>query len=115
MRRLALSILLVGANQAAAQRTAVIDGVVTDSALRPVVGANVTILGAQSSVITGDNGRFRIFSLASGDYQLPTRRIGFEAVVSRVRLADAETLRVSVLLEPVATKLAPVAVTARLT
>jgi hypothetical protein len=112
---IATFVLLAGGASGQRPPTAVLDGVVSDSGMRPVTGANVTILGTEVGVVTGENGRFRITNLAGGEYTILTRRIGFEATVSRVQLANAETLKVSVSLEPIATRLAAMAVTARLT
>ena len=119
MRRILNAALLIAASatpvRAQQVNASVIDGVVSDSSLLPLVGASVAILGAEIVVVTGANGRFRIVGLRSGEYTLLARRIGFEAAVSRFRVAEAETLRVALALEPITTRLAAVSVTAKYT
>src|SRR3954463_897512 len=82
-----------------------IDGVVSDTALRPLGDATVSILGSEIRVATGSNGRFRITGVPAGEYTMLTRHIGFEPSMARVQIAEAETLRVSVSMEQVVTLL----------
>lgn len=89
----------------------VIDGVVTDTALAPLASVSVTVLGTEVSVVTRENGRFRITNLPPGDYMIALRRVGYAQFVALVTMTDGDTLRPSVALERV-TALSPALVTA---
>lgn len=54
-----------------------IDGVVTDTNLASLSGANASILGTGIQVVTGANGRFRIVDLPAGSIhpRRETRRL----------------------------------------
>jgi hypothetical protein len=124
MRALRLAISLVActilsAHSAAAQRPLVarmvgmgtIDGIVTDTMLVPLTGATVSILGSSIRVVTGDNGRFRISALESGQFIVIAQRIGYEPLSTRVNVS-IDTERVSFALERVSTTLDTVKVAA---
>ena len=83
-------------------RAGVIDGRVTDSALTAIAGADVGILGSHVQVTTGPNGRFRIADLPLGAYVLVVRRLGYEGVSYPVNMDAPDTLRLSIVLDPVA-------------
>jgi hypothetical protein len=87
-----------------------IDGVVADSSLAPLSATTVSVIGSNIRVVTGADGRFRLIRLPPGQYMLLARRIGYESATARVDLAAGDTLRVSLLLEPVATSLDTVVV-----
>src|SRR5215207_8866 len=72
-----------------------IDAVITDTALAPISGATVTILGTSVRATTGDNGRLRITSLPEGRHHLSINRIGFRAVFATVDIASGDTARLS--------------------
>jgi hypothetical protein len=103
------------AQNAAAARTgsAVIEGVVTDSALRPVGAADVSILFTHVHVAADAQGRFAITHLRAGNYLLAIRRLGFHAVTAAVRVGDGDTVRPAFLLQPAVAEFEPVTVTAR--
>lgn len=92
---------------------AAIDGVVTDTALVPLAGATVSILGSTIRVVTAENGRFRITALPSGQYIVLAHRLGYEPLSSRVQLTEADTERVSFSLERITTTLDTVVVAAK--
>lgn len=94
-------------------RRAVVDGIVSDTNLVPLATADVSILRTEIRISTGANGRFRITSVPAGQYALVVRRLGYQPVVRVVDIADGDTLRVSILLEPAAPSLDTVTVTAR--
>ena len=98
----------------AARKTnaAAIDGVVTDTALVPLAGATISILGSTIRVVTAENGRFRITALPSGQYILLAHRLGYEPLSARVQLTEADTERVSFSLERITTTLDTVVVVA---
>ncbi|MDQ8165642.1 MAG: carboxypeptidase regulatory-like domain-containing protein [Gemmatimonadota bacterium] len=81
--------------QAPPPRLFAVDGAVTDSALRPVGDAVVSIVGTSIAVITGANGRFLITGLPSGRHTLNVRKIGFEPVVAAVESERSDTLHVA--------------------
>ncbi len=81
-----------------------IDGIVTDTMLRPLTGATVSILGSSIRVVTGDNGRFRISALESGEVIVIAQRLGYEPLSARVNVV-IDTERVSFALERVTTAL----------
>jgi hypothetical protein len=113
---LALSSTLALAQQPAVSRsahTAVVDGVVTDTAMAPLGGATVSIFGSTIRVVTGENGRFRISALPPGQYVVLATRLGFEPISTQMQLAEADTQRVSFALVQNATKLDTVKVSGR--
>ena len=81
-----------------------IDGIVTDTMLVPLSGATVSILGSSIRVVTGDNGRFRISALESGQVIVIAQRLGYEPLSARVNVG-IDTERVSFALERVVTAL----------
>lgn len=98
--------------QSAAAR-GVIDGVVTDTNLVALGSATVSILGSDLKVSTGDNGRFRITGLHSGNYILAVHRLGYVPVAVGMGLTAIDTLRPSFELRRVATALDTMIVTAK--
>ena len=91
---------------------AAIDGLVTDTALVPLAGATISILGSTIRVVTAENGRFRITALPSGQYILLAHRLGYEPLSARVQVTEADTERVSFSLERITTTLDTVVVVA---
>ncbi|MBM4194275.1 MAG: carboxypeptidase regulatory-like domain-containing protein [Gemmatimonadetes bacterium] len=89
--------VLVPAVQANAQeppRRGAVDGIVTDSAMRPVAGALVSLVGFPVEVTTGENGRFRLFGVPPAEYIVSVRRIGRKPVSSVVSVTAGDTARV---------------------
>lgn len=95
---------------AATPLTGAVDGVVTDTALRPLGGATISILGSRVRVVTSDNGRFRMSDLPAGQYIVVANRIGFEPVSERLRVSAADTTRITFELDRVASALDTVVV-----
>jgi hypothetical protein len=98
--------------QAGPVKYGVIDGLVTDSTLKPLFGARVSILRTPISVFTGANGRFRITDLQSGQYIIMIRRAGYQATSMVMEVAPNDTVRTSYVLQDAVAELAPVTVTA---
>lgn len=73
----------------------VVDGVVTDTLLRPIASADVTVLGTGARVITGDNGRFRMLQVPPGQYLLVVRRIGYAPTSGVIEVPAGDTLRLA--------------------
>lgn len=78
----------------------VIDGVVSDTALRAVAFAEVAILRTDIKLQTNSLGRFRFYDVPPGQYLLIVRRIGFRPVSSIIQVNARDTLRLSFTLEP---------------
>lgn len=74
---------------------AVIDGIVTDTLLRPIVSAEVSVLGTSARVVTGENGRFRMLQVPAGQYLLVVRRIGYAPTSGVIEVPPGDTLRLS--------------------
>ena len=90
----------------------VVDGIVTNVDLIPLPQATIAILGSPVHVATGDNGRFRIFSLPAGRYIFVVHRLGYVAYSTTVEVAANDTMRPSFTLEPVTTSLDTVVIKA---
>jgi hypothetical protein len=83
----------------APRATGVIDGAVTDTSLRPVSFAEVTILRTEIKLQTNSQGRFRFLDVPAGQYLLIVRRIGYRPVSSIVQVGVRDTLRLAFTLE----------------
>ena len=104
MRRLVVTLLLLGSVPALAQQGATIEmtGRVS-SAGQPLAGVTVTLaserLQGSRVAITGENGGFLVPFLPPGNYELLFELEGFTPVRKRLRVALGETARVEVELE----------------
>ena len=74
---------------------AVIDGIVTDTLLRPLGSADVSVVGIGARVITSENGRFRMLQVPAGQYLLVVRRIGFAPTSGIIEVPEADTMRLA--------------------
>lgn len=74
---------------------AVIDGIVTDTLLRPLGSADVSVVGIGARVVTSENGRFRMLQVPAGQYLLVVRRIGYAPTSGIIQVPDADTVRLS--------------------
>jgi hypothetical protein len=93
--------------------TGTIDGFVGDTALAPLLSAEVKILSTNVRVNTGPSGRFRMTEVPVGQYVLIVRRAGYRPASALIQVGERDTLRLSYSLEREATSLAPAVVTAR--
>ncbi len=73
----------------------VVDGVVTDTLLRPLGAADVSVVGIGARVVTSENGRFRLLQVPPGQYLLVVRRIGFAPTSGIVEVPADDTLRLA--------------------
>ena len=73
----------------------VIDGVVTDTLLRPLESADVSVVGVGARVVTSANGRFRMLQVPPGQYLLVARRIGYAPTSGIVQVPADDTLRLT--------------------
>ncbi len=78
-----------------ANQLGVIDGIVTDSLLRPLVSADVSVIGTGAKVVTSANGRFKILRVPAGQYLLVVRRVGYSPTSGIVAVATDDTLRLA--------------------
>jgi hypothetical protein len=74
---------------------AVIDGTVTDTLLRPLGSADVSVVGVGARVVTSDNGRFRFLQVPAGQYLLVVRRIGYAPTSGIIDVPSTDTLRLA--------------------
>lgn len=74
---------------------AVIDGIVTDTLLRPLGSADVSVVGIGARVVTSENGRFRMLQVPTGQYLIVVRRIGYAPTSGIITVPDVDTLRLS--------------------
>lgn len=88
-----------GSAPAAPRATGVIDGAVTDSALKPIAFAEISILRTDIKLQTNSLGRFRFVDVPAGQYLLIVRRIGMRPVSSIVQVGVRDTLRLSFTME----------------
>lgn len=78
-----------------ADRFAVLDGLVTDTLMRPLGSADVSVVGTGARVVTGENGRFRMLQVPPGQYLLVVRRIGYAPTSGIIDVPEKDTLRLS--------------------
>ncbi|MFI5244625.1 MAG: carboxypeptidase regulatory-like domain-containing protein [Gemmatimonadales bacterium] len=93
---LATAILSIGGMGAG---SAVLRGTVTDRGGAPIAGAQVTIVGTTTLVITSDSGAFTLNGLPSGTHEAVIRKIGFAKASQIVHLAAREPSTVKVVLD----------------
>jgi hypothetical protein len=113
---LMIGALLPGAREAraAAQQsvgTGVILGAVTDTTLRPIDGADASIVLTGIRVIANTDGRFRITTIPAGKYLIAIRRVGYRAIATPISVEANDTLRLAFTLEPLVSELATVRIT----
>lgn len=95
--------------------TGTIDGFVGDSALNPLLSAEVKILSTNVRVNTGPNGRFRIARVPAGRYVVVVRRAGYSPTSAVIDVPASDTLRLAYELRRSTTTLAPAVITAAAT
>ena len=114
INRLGLSALVFAPIVAVAQQpTGTITGRVVDRASQqPVVGATVRVVGTTRGAQTSDQGTYRITGVTAGAVNVQALRIGYASITRPVTIANGETATVDFTLEPAATTLDVVQVTA---
>ncbi|HEV8409485.1 MAG TPA: carboxypeptidase-like regulatory domain-containing protein, partial [Gemmatimonadaceae bacterium] len=80
--------------------SSVLKGVVKARGGGPIAGAQVTVVGTTSVVMSADDGSFTLSGLPSGTHEAVVRKIGFAKVSQIVELKAAAPGDVTVLLEP---------------
>jgi len=66
---------------------AVVQGRILDPAGKPVVGAEVSVLGAEPTAATNDSGTFSLQGVPSGTQQLDVRKVGYAQLSTPVELS----------------------------
>ncbi|MGD0224551.1 MAG: carboxypeptidase-like regulatory domain-containing protein [Terriglobia bacterium] len=94
---------LIFASAVSAQVTANLSGTVTDQSGATVSGADVTVKNVETGAIrnttTGDSGRYQVFALPIGAYEVRVTRQGFaEQIRTGIRLVVGQDARVDVTL-----------------
>lgn len=92
--------------------TGVILGAVTDTALRPLAGANASIVLTSARTSGDAHGRFRIAQVPAGNYLVMVRHLGYRPVTTTVAVRENDTARVAFMMEPSTHELEAVNVTA---
>jgi len=112
--RITVSALVLAPVVAVAQQpTATITGRVIDRASQqPVVGATVRVVGTTRGAQTGDQGTYRITGVPAGAVTVQALRIGYASVTRPLTLTASGTSTLDFTLEPAATTLDVVQVTA---
>jgi TonB family protein len=107
-----LTVLTAFALEAGAQQAATIDGVITDTTLTPILGAEISMPGAPRPVFTDDRGNFHLDNVPAGTILLSVRRMGFAPSSVSVTVAGeaARSEDLHIALTPLATVLTPVVV-----
>jgi len=77
----------------------VVDGVVTDSGLVPLQGAEVIIVRTSIRVHTPPSGHFQILRVPEGAYILIVRLLGYRPISSIVQVPAGDTLRLAYAME----------------
>lgn len=81
-------------------RPGVIEGVVTDTGLVPIQAAEVRVLGTDSRLFTGPNGRFRFTGIPpKHEILVMARRIGFTPTYTTLSVESLDTTRVTLALD----------------
>lgn len=94
------------------QATANIQGTVTDSATRrPIVGAQVALVGTSRGTVTDDEGRFALRGISAGQHTVRVVRLGYGQMERRLSVGTGETVAADFALRPIATVLSEVVVT----
>lgn len=90
-----------------------ITGFVVDTAGRPIADADVQLLGDGRGQLSAPNGTFTFRYVAAGPVTIRVRRIGFEPIVVRTRVADNEERTLSIQMRWLPTTLEAVVVRER--
>jgi len=108
----AVALLAVPATPLPAQReSAVLHGLVLDTAGAPIASARVTLLELRRTTVSDSAGRFRFSALPRGTHSVSVARLGHQPVVRRVAVEGGDE-RVEIRLRAAGVQMAAVQVTA---
>jgi len=74
------------------QASAVVNGVVTDAANNPVLGARISLAGTSLAASSDERGHFRIAGITPGPVEINARRLGFSPATRRINIGLQESL-----------------------
>ncbi len=113
VRRLTAALFALAVLPAWAAAQGTITGKVTDrSTQQPVPNAQVLIVGTTRGIQTDDQGQFRLAGVDAGTVQLRALRVGYAAASKTVTVVTGQTVTADFALEPSATTIDVVTVTA---
>ena len=119
--------LVLGADAAGAQDTAqrapvppvaaavergILTGTITDTAGRPLAGADIIVVGTSQRARSREDGRFAVAGIPAGDVEVVFRKLGYEATDFTLHVVAQTTVSVAVKLGPVSQKLDAVTISA---
>ena len=87
-------------------------GTVEDSAGAPIPQVHVSIIGTSFQAMSDARGTFRFSGVKPGVYFVRTRRLGYEPLVFRVEVQEADTIALGIQMIPSAAGLTPVRINA---
>lgn len=88
----ATALLVAGPSPGAAQQTGTIQGRIVDSAtLRPLEGAQVTLVGTSRGALTSRAGEFQLLNVLPGEHRLRAQYLGYANAEMAVRVDAAQT------------------------
>ena len=100
----ALVVLILGVQNASAQATGRVEGIVTDSSGAPIPGVTVTATNVGTNVsrveVTNTDGVYSITPLAVGNYRIQADLSGFQSTVSELELSVNQVARVDFTIQP---------------
>lgn len=100
---------LAATNPAHAQGTSVIRGTVVDSTdQRPVVNAQIALVGTTLGTMSNAEGAFVIARVPAGSVDLRVQRIGYQPTTTSITLGAGDTAVVRIAMEPSAVQLSAV-------
>lgn len=86
------------------ETTGIIRGVVVDQAIRPVVGATISIAGTQESTMSNEEGAFGFEDLAPGTYFMTAHKSGYREVQAAADVvagvSDPDIVRIKLQADP---------------
>lgn len=99
-------------NEAGAVSETYLEGVVRDASGDPLPGVHILVLQSGAGAITDRDGRFRITTLAPGEYTLRISMVGFETVRLEFTLLEGEPLQLIIPLNMITLQSGELVVTA---
>ena len=82
-----------------ALRFGMVEGVVTDTNLVPLAGAEISVLRTTLKLTTQAGGRFRVNAVPSGQYLLIVKRIGYRPASQVIEVPESDTVRLAFTLD----------------
>jgi TonB-dependent starch-binding outer membrane protein SusC len=96
----AVVLALIAALPAAAQMGTLTGQVVAAETERPLVGAQILVVGTGLGTVAGQNGQFTITNVPAGNHTIQVSMLGFGRVTQEVGLSAGATVRLNFVLRP---------------